>query len=1132
MGKLCLKFLSVLFLFGINNISGAETLSCSSSTVLCVDDAVGATQEYSTIQAAVDVAQPGDTVLVYDGNYRGFSISASGTSVYRITIKAQGTSAVIDSANDNGEGITLSNASYITIDGFTITGMPRYGVAAHNASPTNPMHGITLRNNIVQNSNSSNIYLSEVADSLIEKNIASGSIASHGIYLANAGSDRTILRGNRCFNNAKAGIHFNGDASVGGDGYQTGLTVAKNIIYNNKNNGLDMDGVGRSTIKNNLVYNNTPHALRSYQIDAAQGPKNLRIFNNTFVVPNGGGWAIKLTADQGGHTIFNNILMNNGSNGSIVVSNSNFVSNSNVVTGKFSLDGESTIIDLPQWQSQGYDSNSLISTSASLFMDMAAGNYDLKNGAVAIDHGTSVLNYVYAPSIDIRDVVRPQGTTYDIGAYESLYIGSSAPPPEPTPAPSPPPPSSSGGSSTGSSTPTDTTPPSVSITSPTSSTTYTASSNTLSLAGTAADDVAVTQVSWSNSLGGSGTASGTTSWSVGSIALQNGTNTITVTARDAAGNSSVDTLSVSYAPSAPADTTPPTLTITAPTSNTTYAASSNTLNLAGTAADNVGVTQVSWSNSLGGSGTASGTTSWSVASIALQNGTNTITLTARDAAGNNSSDTLSVTYSSGAISTPVTRTTFYLAPNGNDSANTGKSLSSPWKTFSKAFTNMKAGDELILLDGAYSESAGTGYISYLGNASAQPPSGTNISNMTYVHALNPGNVVIQGGLFIGRSTRKDSFIKIQGITFEGGGDLYNTSYVTVKDCGFHGAFGIGTNDHDYGNDYDLIEDVWIWAQNERIIAINYRASHNVWRRVLVRGDGCGTSACSGSGNPNVGITVYNSTDVSLQNVIVVDRILGGGSPYADFAVAQHDPGPIFGRAEWLGTLSLNSPDNGYYMEPDAATDPSIKISNAVAWDAAGGGFNIARNAPSGLLENLTAYGRGDDGVRVAPELTSGILRNVISTNSGHYGINSAYTLSYVDVYSAAYGAYNQTSCSVACYTSNPRADGATPSLKYLTRIEAGSLLNGKGFGGADIGANILYRYGADGARFGDAGYNTLSSTSLWPWPNEDRIKREMCAGTTRGFCATGQRLGNVGPVTLTTYIWEYLGSPIPLGIYP
>jgi YVTN family beta-propeller protein len=92
------------------------------------------------------------------------------------------------------------------------------------------------------------------------------------------------------------------------------------------------------------------------------------------------------------------------------------------------------------------------------------------------------------------------------------------------------------------------------------------------------------------------------------------------------------------------DTINPTVTITAPTSNSTYITSGNTLSLAGRALDNIGVTQVTWSNSRGGSGTASGTTNWTASITSLQSGTNILTVTARDAAGNLGSDILTVTY--------------------------------------------------------------------------------------------------------------------------------------------------------------------------------------------------------------------------------------------------------------------------------------------------------------------------------------------------------------------------------------------------------------------------------------------------------------------------------------------------------
>src|SRR3989454_4225808 len=70
------------------------------------------------------------------------------------------------------------------------------------------------------------------------------------------------------------------------------------------------------------------------------------------------------------------------------------------------------------------------------------------------------------------------------------------------------------------------------------------------------------------------------------------------------------------------------VTITAPT-----AVSSSLLTLKGTALDNIGVTQVIWTNSLGGIGTASGTTAWTASDIVLQIGSNVLTVTAQDAAG-------------------------------------------------------------------------------------------------------------------------------------------------------------------------------------------------------------------------------------------------------------------------------------------------------------------------------------------------------------------------------------------------------------------------------------------------------------------------------------------------------------------
>jgi Ca2+-binding RTX toxin-like protein len=87
----------------------------------------------------------------------------------------------------------------------------------------------------------------------------------------------------------------------------------------------------------------------------------------------------------------------------------------------------------------------------------------------------------------------------------------------------------------------------------------------------------------------------------------------------------------------------PTLTINSPTADPTIAVTTPFVSLAGTAADDVAVTSVTWVNDRGGSGDASGTTSWSAANIPLQAGVNVITVSANDAQGNAGGDTLTVT---------------------------------------------------------------------------------------------------------------------------------------------------------------------------------------------------------------------------------------------------------------------------------------------------------------------------------------------------------------------------------------------------------------------------------------------------------------------------------------------------------
>lgn len=162
----------------------------------------------------------------------------------------------------------------------------------------------------------------------------------------------------------------------------------------------------------------------------------------------------------------------------------------------------------------------------------------------------------------------------------------------------------------------------------------TTTASTLNLTGSATGGSGAIAVTWSSSSGSAGTATGAASaWNITNLPLLIGSNAITITA--AAGGTHISravTVIRQTTPTGGTDTTAPTLTVTSPStgSMSTTAASAT---LIGTANDNVGVKQISWSTNFGTTGVASGTKVWS-AIVPVLVGNNTVTVRASDAAGN------------------------------------------------------------------------------------------------------------------------------------------------------------------------------------------------------------------------------------------------------------------------------------------------------------------------------------------------------------------------------------------------------------------------------------------------------------------------------------------------------------------
>lgn len=181
---------------------------------------------------------------------------------------------------------------------------------------------------------------------------------------------------------------------------------------------------------------------------------------------------------------------------------------------------------------------------------------------------------------------------------------------------------------------TDVIDPEVTITVPTGLTTYLTNTSTLSMAGTASDNVELDSITWSNSAGGTGSASGLTNWTISNIPLAAGENIITITATDTTSNTSTDVITVTR------DVSDPVVTISTPRDN--YYTAYSSIDVSGDITDDSAIDSVDWVCSEGSSDSVAGSNSFSFSSIPLVVGTNVIQISATDASGNTGFSTISV----------------------------------------------------------------------------------------------------------------------------------------------------------------------------------------------------------------------------------------------------------------------------------------------------------------------------------------------------------------------------------------------------------------------------------------------------------------------------------------------------------
>ncbi len=389
---------------------------------------------FREIRKALTKVVAGDTVLVSDGQYKGFDVdNIHGTPSNPITIKAVGTGALVTittDRSDNRDTIFVTNTStYVVIDGLRSFSANRSAVRIDQCA------FITIRNGVFGNNATWGIFTDFSDNLLLEGNECYSSGTQHGIYVSNTCTG-AVVRGNLLHDNFANGLHMNGDVSQGGAGIITNALVENNIIYSNGaggGSGINCDGVQNSVIRNNLIYSAGAAGISLYQTDASGPAKNNLVVNNTIEVAATGKWCMQIhrSFDPGalpntGNVLFNNVFLTlHATRGSIHIDDASnltgLISDYNILTTNahcVTTDDDTTNLTLAQWKALNFDTHSISSTEAAVFVNPSTHDYHLKTVSTALNIGISTLSSNNAPTTDIEGNPRPSGAGFDIGAYE------------------------------------------------------------------------------------------------------------------------------------------------------------------------------------------------------------------------------------------------------------------------------------------------------------------------------------------------------------------------------------------------------------------------------------------------------------------------------------------------------------------------------------------------------------------------------------------------------------------------------------------------------------------------------------------------------------------------------------------
>jgi hypothetical protein len=440
--------------------------------------------------------------------------------------------------------------------------------------------------------------------------------------------------------------------------------------------------------------------------------------------------------------------------------------------------------------------------------------------------------------------------------------------------------------------------------------------------------------------------------------------------------------------------------------------------------------------------------------------------------------------------------TFYLSPNGSDT-NSGTSTSAPWKTFRRVLREDKVlqpGDQLVLLNGTYTRGT-TGVPTIDCSAGGTANHGTATKPIT-IRAQNERQARLQSdgaapallmtdcrywnvaGLH-GRNADNANAAPWVGhvFSFKGVSHVRATKLLaarpnrtcsnsTLAYCNVH-AISIDESDD------VLLEDAEVYDFHRHGVSA-FKSSKITVRRTYIN------SRYNDTSHSTSGVILYGSSDSVIENSVTEGL---GGASVAGSKVYDGTPGGY--RNKILGHIGLNN-RYGSTIRARRFGGPVLPVGDNLIRNsvyAFTSGFAVfSRGAHNTMLENVTIFRAAAGGFRADHDLGEGAPCSAIP---GGCSFRTTNLLTFNTTDGVGIGAdptavpvrlvENSNSDNNARGDFNPSetiSDGSG-SIRYslstapgmglgsgqcLVYVPGGSPMKQRGKNGADIGANVLYRY--------------------------------------------------------------------------